>query len=43
MVKSDHKWLFEGSPSFVLVLDEKLVCHAMVCVWRERLVPKLLK
>ena len=30
-------WLFQESPSLLLVLDEKLVCRDLTKVWRDRL------
>lgn len=37
MSSGNHGWLFEDSPSLVLVLDESLVCQHMAAAWRERL------
>jgi formate hydrogenlyase transcriptional activator len=34
---NDYGWLFQDSPSLVLVLDESLVCQGMARVWRDRL------
>ena len=37
MTDNNYGWLFDGSPSLVLVLDESLVCQGIARVWRERL------
>ena len=31
------KWLFQGSPALLLVLDESLICRDMTSVWRQQL------
>lgn len=36
-----YDWLFRGSPTLVLVLDESLVCRALADVWRKRLEPSV--
>lgn len=34
----NFKWLFQDSPSLLLVLDGSLICRDMTSVWREQLV-----
>lgn len=43
MIACKHGWLFQDSPSMLLVLDESLVCHGMAEVWRQRLKPDIAK
>jgi formate hydrogenlyase transcriptional activator len=37
MKSNNNTWLFEDSPSLILVLDESLLCQEMASGWRQRL------
>ena len=33
----NYKWLFQESPTLLLVLDDSLICRGLTSVWREQL------
>ena len=33
----NYKWLFQDSPTLLLVLDDALICRGLTSVWREQL------
>ncbi len=37
MTTNSYEWLFEDSPSLLLMLNEALVCQSIAAVWRDRL------
>jgi len=37
MTIDDYAWLFQDSPSLLLMLDDSLVCHSIASSWRDRL------
>lgn len=38
-MSENYGWLFQDSPSLLLVLDESLVCRDLSTAWRDRLAP----
>ncbi len=43
MTTNEYEWLFQDSPSLLLLLDETLVCQSIAATWRDRLAPALAK
>lgn len=43
MTTNEYKWLFQDSPSLLLLLDETLVCQSIAAAWRDRLASALAK
>lgn len=41
MTTANYGWLFQDSPSLVLVLDGSLACQGMAAAWRNRLAPRV--
>ncbi|MGI9288865.1 MAG: sigma-54 interaction domain-containing protein [Pseudomonadales bacterium] len=41
MTTDNYAWLFQDSPSLLLMLDDSLVCQSIAAVWRDRLEPAL--
>jgi len=39
MIKNDHSWFIQESPSLLLLLDHNLLCRHMARAWRNRLAP----